>query len=437
MAPFVELEWGTKATAIMRRVKTLLDPLGLLNPGVLLNDDPKVHLAHLKALPHTHELVDRCTECGFCEPKCPSRALTLTPRQRITVRREISRARGAGERERASRLEADYRYLGDDTCATDGMCATACPVGIDTGKLTKRRRAEARSGLAQSVAGLAARGFSVTSAVARAGLLVLRASPSLPVLRDALPRPAKGPWRDVVRGRDRAVVYFPACVARTMGAAPRDPDQRTVTEAMLSLLEKAGYDVRFPPGLEGLCCGLSFESKGFPRTADEKTRELEAALLAVTEGGKLPVVCDTSPCAQRMKATLDPRLAVFESAEFVHDRLMERLRFQKAPGPVALHVTCSTAKMGLEPKLRALAAACAERVVVPPTGCCGFAGDKGFTTPELNASALRDLKAAVQGCARGFSNSRGCEIGLANHAGIPYQSVLHLVDACTTGAPPP
>jgi D-lactate dehydrogenase len=432
MAPFVELEWGHKATGIMRRTKLLLDPQGLLNPGVLLNDDPGVHLAHLKALPATHDVVDRCTECGFCEPRCPSRALTLTPRQRITVRREISRAAAAGEGARAARLEDAYAYLGDDTCAADGLCATACPVGIDTGKMTKARRAEARSGVARAAAAVAGHEFGLTMAAARAGLSAMRLRPGLPVLKEALPRPTKGPWRDVVRGRDRAVVYFPACVARMMGPAPGDPDPRTVTEAMLSVLEKAGYDVRFPEGLDGLCCGLAFESKGFPRTADDKVKELEAALLGATRGGELPVVVDTSPCAQRMKAKLDPRLQLFESAEFVHDRLMERLRFTRVPGPVALHVTCSSTKMGLEPKLRALAAACAAQVVVPPTGCCGFAGDKGFTTPELNASALRDLRGAVQGCSRGYSNSRGCEIGLATHAGIPYQSLVHLVDACTS-----
>jgi len=315
------------------------------------------------------------------------------------------------------------------------MCATACPVGIDTGKLTKARRADARGPLARTIAALAGDRFALATAAARAGLSAMRLRPGLPVLREALPRPAKGPWRDVVRGRDRAVVYFPACVARMMGPAPGDPDQRTVSEAMLSVLEKAGYDVRFPAGLDELCCGLSFESKGFPLTADEKAKELEAALLAASDGGRLPVVIDTSPCAQRMKAKLDPRLRLHEAAEFVHDELMGRLRFTRAPGPVALHLTCSSLKMGLEPKLRALAAACAEQVVVPPTGCCGFAGDKGFTTPELNASALRDLRAAVQGCTRGYSNSRGCEIGLATHAGIPYQSVVHLVDASTTGAP--
>jgi D-lactate dehydrogenase len=434
MAPFVELEWGAKATGLMRRVKALLDPDGILNPGVLLNDDPKVHLASLKPMPPAHELVDRCTECGFCEPRCPSRALTLTPRQRITVRREIARAAAAGEGSRAARLEQGYAWLGDDTCATDGLCATACPVGIDTGKLTKARRAAARSPLARAVAGFAAEHFSLAAGAARAGLVALRARPGLPILSEALPRPAPPAPKGVLRGRDRAVVYFTACVPRMMGNAPGDPDPRPLQVAMMSVLEKAGYDVRIPAGVEGLCCGLSFESKGFPRQADEKARELEAALLAATEGGTLPVVCDTSPCAQRMKATLDARLRIFESAEFVHDELMGRLRFTQVPGPVALHVTCSATKMGLEPKLRALAAACAEKVVVPPTGCCGFAGDRGFSEPELNASALSGLRAAVAGCGRGYSTSRACEIGLSTHAGIPYQSLVHLVDACTSGA---
>jgi D-lactate dehydrogenase len=140
-----------------------------------------------------------------------------------------------------------------------------------------------------------------------------------------------------------------------------------------------------------------------------------------------------------MKATIDPRVTVLDSVELLHDRLLERLRLTPRSGAVALHVTCSATRMGLEPKLRAVAQACAERVVVPPTGCCGFAGDKGFTTPELAASSLRELAAAVKGCERGFSSSRGCEVGLTTHAGIPYQSLVHLVDACSAplDAPPP
>ncbi|HET8540570.1 MAG TPA: FAD-binding and (Fe-S)-binding domain-containing protein [Anaeromyxobacter sp.] len=467
MAPFVELEWGAAAYGIMRRVKALLDPDGLLNPGVVLNDDPRAHVKNLKPLPRAAELVDRCTECGFCEPRCPSRALSLTPRQRIVIRREVARLRapvlrsggegglvlhgeGGGGRgahggrgrapaepagERIARLERDYAWLGDETCAADGLCATACPVGIDTGKLTKARRAEARGALAERIAGLAARRFGWASAGVRTGLAAARALGTLPVLPGAAPGPARGGFEDLVRGRDRKVVYLPSCVVRTMGPARGDPDPRALQAAMLSVLDKAGYDVRFPSGLGGLCCGLSFESKGFPRLADEKARELERALLAATEGGRLPVVCDTSPCVQRMRATLDPRLALHEPAEFIHDRLMDRLRFRRRPGPVALHVTCSAIKMGLEPKLRAVAEACAEQVVVPPTGCCGFAGDKGFTTPELTASALAGLRAALPpGCERGYSSSRACEIGLTTHAGVPYQSIVYLVDAQTSPA---
>lgn len=436
MAPFVALEWGEKAHGLMRRVKALLDPEGLLNPGVLLNDDPRAHLKNLKSLPRAHDLVDRCTECGFCEPRCPSRALTLTPRQRIVIRREIARLSAAAGPEadaRRRRLEADYAYLGDETCAADGLCATACPVGIDTGKLTKVRRAEARSPLANGIAALAARRFAWTAAGARAGLALARTFHALPILPEAAPRAPHAVFKDVVKGRDRGVVYFPSCIARTMGPAGGDPDRRALSDAMLSILDKAGYDVRFPADLASLCCGLSFESKGFPRLADEKAKELERALLAATEGGTLPVVCDTSPCVQRMKAVLDPRLSILEPAELIHDRLMDRLRFERRKGAVALHVTCSSTKMGLEPKLRAVAEACAEEVIVPPTGCCGFAGDKGFSTPELTASALAGLRAALPaGCDRGYSNSRACEIGLTMHSGLPYQSIVYLVDACTS-----
>ena len=456
MAPFVALEWGAQAYAVMKRVKQLLDPKGLLNPGVVLNDDPQVHLAHLKPLPRAHELIDRCTECGFCEPRCPSRNLSLTPRQRIVTRREIARLRAqGGDPDRLERFEADWRWLGDETCAADGLCQLACPVGIDTGKLTKRLRAERRTPQQRELAAELAERYAGTVGAMRAGLAAAGAARvllggrllsalsrgaraatggALPLWNPAMPGRAPSPrLPDVRSGRGREVVYFPACVVRAMGPAHGDPDARGLHEATLSLLGKAGYDVLFPGGLERLCCGLTFESKGFPDLADAKARELESALLAASDGGRIPILCDTSPCVYRMKGALDARLRLFDPVEFIHVHLMDKLRFEKQREAVAIHVTCSATKMGLDAAFRAVALACAETVVVPAPGCCGFAGDKGFSTPELNASALAGLRAALPPeCRRGYSNSRACEIGLSVHGGIPYQSIVYLADRATS-----
>jgi D-lactate dehydrogenase len=453
MAPFVELEWGEAAYRIMKRVKALFDPRGILNPGVILNGDPDVFVKDLKPLPRAHELVDRCIECGFCEPKCVSRTLTLSPRQRITVQREIARLRAEGAPERLERLEDDYRYQGLDTCAADGLCATACPVGIDTGKLTKALRAAERGPLGKGIAGAVSGHYAGALAAAKVAFAVTDAAHAalgedalsglsdglnrlsggrIPVWNSHLPRAARtGPLEDVVRGQGRKVVYFPACITRLWGPERGAVDERADAAAVLSILEKAGYDVLFPRELASLCCGLTLESKGFPELGDQKCAELERALLERSEGGAIPVLCDTSPCIQRMRAHFPKALRVWEPAEFIHEFLMDRLVFERKARAVALHLTCSTQKMGLGPKLRAVAEACAERVVVPPPGCCGFAGDRGLSVPELNAAALSGLREAVKGCEAGYSNSRGCEIGLSKHGGIPYQSIVHLVDRCT------
>lgn len=111
---------------------------------------------------------------------------------------------------------------------------------------------------------------------------------------------------------------------------------------------------------------------------------------------------------------------------------MDRLEFRPKKATVAIHPTCSTRKMGLEARLLDLARACAETVVWPEDiHCCGFAGDKGFSRPELNASALHGLAEKVCTCEAGYSTSKTCEIGLSLHAGIPYRSIFYLVDEVT------
>ncbi len=456
MAPFVELEWGAKAYGLMKRLKQLFDPKGILNPGVIINDDPKAYLKDLKPLPQVDPLVDKCIECGFCEPKCPSRPVTTTPRQRITIQREIARLVRSGEDPvRQARLAEDFVYLGEQTCATDGLCATACPVSIDTGEYVKELRKAGWSEKARSRARRLADDFAGTEAWARRGLAAADAAHAvlgtrlmgalsrgargvagewLPLWNPAMPRAAPATKLvNVKRGKGRQVVYFPSCIARTMGAPRGDADGRAVFEATLSLLGKADYDVIFPEALESLCCGLAFDSKGFRDVADAKSEELERALDAASEGGRIPILCDTSPCLQRMRKKMDAKLLLLEPAEFIHDHLLDKVRIQRLPEKVAVHVTCSSTKMGVGAKLEAVAKACATEVVVPPrVGCCGFAGDRGFSFPELNAGALSELAAGVKGCTEGVSNSRTCEIGLMLHAGIPYRSIVFLADRAAT-----
>ena len=242
------------------------------------------------------------------------------------------------------------------------------------------------------------------------------------------------PERAFYKGVDQ-VVYFPACIARTMGPGRQDDTRQSLTHITENLVRKAGYQIIYPEGLDNLCCGMAFNSKGFKRTAAEKAAELEEALMAASDGGRLPVLCDTSPCLHHMKKTLDPALQLYEPIEFTLDYLAKRLVFEPQPGAVALHAVCSAKKMGLEDKLVTLARMCAAEVVVPEVNCCGFAGDKGFSVPELNAFGLRNLKDQLPaGVTEGYSTSRTCEIGLSLHGGIPYRSILYLVDRVTRPA---
>ncbi|MGA1858436.1 FAD-binding and (Fe-S)-binding domain-containing protein [Azospirillum sp. 11R-A] len=457
MAPFVEMEWGPQAYGLMKEIKDLFDPDGLLNPGVILNGDPQAHLKNLKPLPPADPLVDTCIECGFCEPTCPSHRFTLSPRQRIVGRRELARLEATGDDAgRLAEIAAAYDYQGIDTCAACGLCATACPVGIETGLLIKSMRGERRGAVARKAGALVADHMEGTLSLARTGLRLadfarrtvghgvaeaaarVLSGGGLPSLPRSLPTAATfSPKAETVVTDDDVptVVYAPSCVSRTMGPAAGDPQQRPLPEVVESVMRKAGFRILYPEAADGQCCGMPLESKGLIEAADAKADAMLAALSKASRGGRYPVVMDTSPCALRLKKRLtDAGLRILDVAEFLGEFALPRLDIAKTAEPVMLHLTCSTRRMGLDGALTAVAKACAETVVVPPdVGCCGFAGDKGFTTPELNAHALRHLPATVpEGCASGYSTSRTCEIGLSDKAGVPYRSIVYLVDACTT-----
>lgn len=457
MAPFVEYEWGKTAFEVMKAVKELFDPKNILNPGVIFNDDPKCHIKNFKPLPPTNPHVDKCIECGFCEVNCLTCGFTLSSRQRIVLQREITRLRKSGDDpHRLHLLEKQYRYPGNATCAGDGLCAISCPMEINTGDLTHDlRREELPKGssgykignyTANHFAGIKS-GLRPVLALAHAAHTLL-GTPVMSAVTKGLHKLGLPLWTPAmpkayaVKNRERLalsspsvhrVVYFPSCINQTMGLAKKSPGKMPLVNKMVSLLHKAGYEVIFPENMDRLCCGTIWESKGLTDIADKKSRELEAALYKASEQGKYPVLCDQSPCLYRMRHTIH-KIKLYEPVEFIHTFLMDKLKFTQTETPVAVHITCSMQKMGLADRVVSLAKHCSARVLVPEeVGCCGFAGDKGFTRPEVNAYALRKLRPQIEhsGVPIGYSNSRTCEIGLTTHAGIPYVSIVYLVDKCT------
>ncbi|MBK5535568.1 FAD-binding oxidoreductase [Pseudomonas sp. TH08] len=451
MAPFVELEWGSDAYQLMWQLKRLLDPNGILNPDVVLSEDPQIHLKHLKPLPAADEIVDKCIECGFCEPVCPSKGLTLSPRQRIVIWRDIQAKKRAGVD--TTELEKAYEYQGIETCAATGLCAQRCPVGINTGELVKKLRG--RHATHQKTADWIEGNFAKTLQGARFtlhvanGARMMLGAPGLAKLSATLTRLSKGQvplWTNAMPQPEKAirfspsvsderprVVYLAACVSRVMGPAAGDKEQMSLYDKTRGLLEKAGYQVVFPDNQDNLCCGQPFASKGYAEQAEHKRQELISALLHASRGGLDPIYCDTSPCTLRLVQDVgDVRLDLYDPVRFIRTHLLDRLDFTPQDAPIAVHVTCSTQHLGEAQALIDLARKCSKTVVIPEgIHCCGFAGDKGFTTPELNSHSLRTLKDAVQHCSEGISTSRTCEIGLTQHGGIDYHGLVYLVDRVT------
>ncbi len=460
MAPFVKYEWGEKAYEMMKRIKNIFDPENILNPGVILNNDNNIHLKNLKPLPAAREIIDKCIECGFCENACPSKDLTLTPRQRITTFREIAKLTRTGKNpNRKDELMDSFKYYGEETCATDGLCAISCPVGIDTGKLIKELRAEDISPSGHAVAKIIADNLSIITSTMKFGLdfihfwhlalgtktieVLARAKKKLlgknfPLWNRWMPKAADKLLPEVITETNKKkVVYFPSCISRTMGNPKNSKTDESLTTVTHRLLIKAGYDIIYPKNINNLCCGMPWLSKGHNEIGNQKTDELIAELTRVSENGKYPILYDTSPCLQTTKNRVELQgnnsLKLYEPVEFISDYLLDDLNITKQEKTITVHVTCSSTKMGLTDKFIKVAKACATDVIIPENvTCCGFAGDRGFTFPELNESALKDLKPQLtESCHEGYSNSKTCEIGLSYHSGIEYRSIIYLVDECS------
>ncbi len=497
MAPFVKYEWGEKIYEVMKELKAIFDPDNLLNQGVIFNDDPDCFIKCLKPLPVLdydfesvpdggHYLMDpslstarntveqvkranKCIECGFCEVNCMSCGLTLSSRMRIAVQREIRYLTKTGENPgRLATLKKQYKYYGDQTCATDGLCATSCPMKINTGELTHLIRQldmnnnkmgyKVGEFAANHMAGIKS-GLRVVLDVAHLGHVTLGSTlmthvcrtmnkMGMPLWTTAMPKKKRQPKpsdltqfiiehslpRNDHSDPSLKVVYFPSCINQTMGQSKEGKKKHALVDEVIQLMAKAGYEVIFPEGMEKMCCGQIWESKGMLDIADRKSAELETALWKASKEGRYPVLCAQSPCLHRMKKVMK-KMKLYEPAEFIMTYLVDRLDFHPIDRHVALHLTCSTREMGVDKDMIALAKLCSNNVYLPEgVGCCGFAGDRGFTFPEMNRYALRKLRPQIEKnhIEVGYSNSRTCEIGLESNTGIPYMSIVYLVNECTT-----
>ncbi len=447
MAPFVEMEWGSEAYKLMQSIKNIFDSDNLLNPGVIINTDPKAHLKNLKFMPKFNAIADKCIECGFCEPICPSKDLSLTPRQRIAVNGEIQQRKNNNLDFQG--LQALYKYDGEETCAVDGLCALSCPVGINTGAVTKSIRENQNSDLSKKLSFYIAKfykeslffvkqGFKVLNfleaVIQPSGMRKLRSIiPAFPYWYDSMPRVASFELKEQ-KNFHRDVVYFSICINKMFGTTKRAEDTRDLNQVVASLLQKAKYNIIYPNNDKSLCCGVPFESKGFNEEADKKLDELFIALQKASNNGEFPILCDNSPCVYRMVTHLKNRgLKIYEPIEFSLKYLVPDLDIKQSDEAVVIHTTCSAKKMKKEEQFLQLAQLLSSDVTVPKNiNCCGFAGDRGFHFPELNKTALQNLKFQITPkIKKGFSTSKTCEIGLSHHADVDYSSIFYLLDKCS------
>jgi D-lactate dehydrogenase len=461
MAPFVESEWGEKATAMMWRIKQLADPHGILAPNVILTRNSSLHLENLKSFPRIEGVTgsSQCIECGFCEPVCPSRNVTMTPRQRIALRREMTRQKS--DSAMLAQLQREYQYNGIETCAGDGMCSIPCPIGINTGSLIKQFRALENSPASEAVALQLAKHWKAVEPLARLSLWGAHAFSSLfgvkpltalttvarsvvsPDLMPAVPGPMPRAASELPKTdrKGAAAVYFCACINRMFGRDPAGAAVPSLAEAFVSLSKRAGKPLWIPRDVAGLCCSTPWKSKGYRRGHKHMAQTVADAMWRWSEGGVLPIVVDAASCTLGFKEDIATQLEgerkkqyeslkIIDSIAWCHD-LLPNLTIPHKLRRAAVHPTCSITQLGLAGALKEIARCLADDVEVPiGTTCCGTAGDRGLLHPELVVSATREVRLVL--IDRPFdaylSANRTCEMGLRHATARPYESFIFLLE---------
>ena len=455
VSAYIEREWGTDAYQIMKKLKALIDPTHLLNPGIVITEDQFTHVHNLKVMPIVEEEVDKCIECGFCESICPSRDLTLTPRRRIGVRRAIKRLDTAGDTTTRDALLKDYAFDGIETCAVDGLCATNCPVDINTGDLIKRLRRENHSTFQNKMALKVAKNFGLVESTTRFALktgfmlnrffgdnfmhnltnMGKKLAPSMPLWSNYIGKPPRHvkPLSCNVSTQPDTIVYFSSCISRMMGG--------NIINTFLAVCKKANISVILPQDIKGTCCGQVFSSKGFSDAYRFTANQTIEKLWQSAEQGKIAVVMDVTSCTQTLKTCRNyltsenkdrfDKMTFLDAIDFAADRLLPRLTISKPKEKIVFHPVCSVYKMGSLSKLQQVGNACAKQAEIPTfAGCCGMAGDRGFYYPALTkaATTIESNEVKQNNYDGYYSTSKTCEMALSEAVGKNYESILTLLD---------
>ncbi|ADQ19049.1 FAD linked oxidase domain protein [Leadbetterella byssophila DSM 17132] len=452
MAPFVETEWGGEAYHIMKRLKDAVDPLSLLNPGVIINPLKDAHLHNLKRMPSVEQEVDKCIECGFCEPSCPSRQVTASPRRRIVTRRVLENFKADGRMEEYKVLAKQFEYHGLDTCAVDGLCALNCPVNINTGDLVKHLRVDTHAVWQNKTALWTAKNFGTVVKGLQWGLEVAHVAkrivgertlekitkgiPNIPNWTPEIPEPPALRYRN---DADPDIVYFPACITRMMGTYPGQ--KKNMLEIFYAICDQVGIKTKVLDQIGSSCCSQIYSSKGFSDAYAYTANEIVERMWNSSLEGKLPIVIDVTSCEYTIKnmfGVLNPvnqdrykQLTIWDSIEFLYQDVLPKLQSSNKKGKVVLHPVCSSEKMQSTGMLKKIAETFAEEVIVPlDWGCCGMAGDRGFLFPELTTSATEKEAREVNGhhhVEGHYSSTRTCEMAMTHATGKNYESILYLV----------
>lgn len=464
IAPFVEREWGEKAYAINRKIKEIFDPSNIFNPDVIISDDPQIHLKNLKPSNTIREDLNQCMECGFCERFCPSRNLTLTPRQRIVVFREIERLKALDnptqeEKWELEELERDYAYFGVQTCATCGMCAMACPLQIAAGKVSiicnhpSQRALKIAKKVSQNMPkaiqfarfGVASSNF-ISKIIGKKNLKSLSLAMNKKFKTPIAPvfMPSLNPYKlqSKMSSNPQKVIYFTSCLNRIFSPNEQARDPRSIQEVFESLCEKSKIDVIYPKGIEKMCCGKAFRDFTPKDPSITPLKETLKILLEASNHGEFPIVLDHSACSAELITQVQTLpeaqcLKVYDLSAFAQKFILPNLSITPISEPVGLHIICSTRKGGWMDSVFAIAKTCTTHQIYidENTQCCGFAGNKGFFYPEFNTSALESLKKyfKTHPTNRLYSTSSTCEIGLSENTGKPWQHIIYLLDEVSRG----